>query len=847
MTIRKQSLVAILALVIPTAAWAQEEAAERFAYSGHITPAGQLTNDPASSKFNEYRDMKRGVFIKDFGLDFLDTETGRFAEIRGNSVFREDQNITVDFGKYSHWRLGLEWDELRHLLSKKAQTPYLDKGNGLFEVPATIPQETSGFVKDPVPSASNFTATNDSAISAYLLKYLHPTDLENDRRKGTAKFEYSLFDHWKFRMAYSLENRDGNKITYGPIGDRPPRTTNIQLTEPVDYKIQEFKFETDYLAENFQLNASYLLSSFSNNIDNMTWQNIYTSPSGTQETWTDTGGTTNRSYATYGKRSLSPDNKFHNVTATFGLDLPWESRLDGTAAFGFLRQDQTLLPYSTKATARSSTGGDGLAWNDAAKLPRATAKGEINTKLYNLDYTISPISRLNLRAFYRFFDLDNRTPEDQWWYVTQDTTGTTGSVNYVNKRKSVAYEYNQKNLGLDTSYGFDFWRTSLGLAYERERVERHHRAANTDENIYRLSLRTRPMDWLSFRTKYRFGDREIDGAYDTNSAAATYWYAASEVSGDNNDPQFIFENHPDTRVYDESDRKQHLFELHTMVNPIEKLDLGASYRLLRSDYNSNVTSTQPLANSTSSAVSSTDRTAQTPGDQLGLLNSSRKQWGVDFGYGVTDDLSFTAFSSWEHADAVQRGIEFDENKKGNPGAISASTELGPWTRKDSQWMAEVRDRTYTIGLGARYGLIPGKLNLTTDHTYAQGKVELIYSGFGAQSSVNPANTLADTYQFGFRTPPTVHHIRYTASVGAEYQVIEDMSVGLGYMFERYNIQDWQQEPNMPWFESVGTENFQRDSSAATATQWGNRLPNLGTYLAPSYVAHVGTVTLTYRF
>ena len=41
------------------------------------------------------------------------------------------------------------------------------------------------------------------------------------------------------------------------------------------------------------------------------------------------------------------------------------------------------------------------------------------------------------------------------------------------------------------------------------------------------------------------------------------------------------------------------------------------------------------------------------------------------------------------------------------------------------------------------------------------------------------------------------------------------------------------------------ETLLRDTSRSY--QWGNRLFNLGTYLAPGYDAHIGFVGLRYRF
>ena len=93
-------------------------------------------------------------------------------------------------------------------------------------------------------------------------------------------------------------------------------------------------------------------------------------------------------------------------------------------------------------------------------------------------------------------------------------------------------------------------------------------------------------------------------------------------------------------------------------------------------------------------------------------------------------------------------------------------------------------------------------------------------------------------------------LRYTPDtdvldVAVDYKLNARVSLGVGYVFDRYRIQDWQQEANAPWFESVGSEYLLRDTSRSY--QWGNRLFNLGSYLAPGYEAHVGYVTMSYRF
>jgi hypothetical protein len=585
-----------------------------------------------------------------------------------------------------------------------------------------------------------------------------------------------------------------------------------------------------------------LLSSFENNNDTLKWQNLFTSPTGDEEQW---GGSASRKVATYGRRALPPDNSYQNFSFNFGLDLPLESHFTSTADYGWLSQNEDLIAYSTVSTADSA--GDGLAWNNTAKLPRASAEAKINTKLYNFTYTINPINRLNLRTYYRFFDMDNNTPTDQWKYVTSDTVSTIGSVNYVNKRTNLAYAFDKKKYGLDTSYSIIFWRTNFGLGYERENINRSFREADTSENIYRVSVRTRPIRWMSLKSKYQYGNRTAT-EYDHEAGSAGYWYSASEAN-DNNDPLFSFENHPDTRRFDITDRKRTKFDLTGTFTAVADLDISGSYRYKKDDFDSRVHPTTPLLDYAGSrTITDVARNAQTSGTQNGLLGNSSNQYEVNTGYMPTEWLTLRVFVSREETTADQRGIEFNENNKVDPDNSGLVTsELGPWTRITSQWVSDIKDKTDTIGVEADLEIIPDKLTLNTDLTFSQGTVSILYEGFGTRSSLNPDNTLADTNQFAFRTPSEVNHNRYTFKANLVYQLIEKLSAGIDYIYESYDLVDWQQESDTPWAQSVGSEYFLRDTSSATSNQVGNRLVNMGSYLAPGYVAQLCAVSLSYRF
>jgi MtrB/PioB family decaheme-associated outer membrane protein len=837
---KKLWTIAALLLLLPAAALAQEEG--RVETSGQVTAGVQQVDlDPNSSKFNEYRDIEDGFYLYDLRFEGIDTESGRYLELKGTNLIRDDQYIRFRLGDYGSWGLEVERNEIPHRLSNKAKTPYIDQGDGLLTVPSPVLDAAIVGIPNNSANTADMLA-NDQATADWLATHLRKTDLGTQRDKTSATLQVSPLEDLKFRLTYSDERKDGSKITYGPIGNRPPNSLNIQFAEPIDYQTRELKFEAEYNRDRFQSLFTYLLSDFDNDIEDLTWQNIWAfdpeNPLGYTQA-SSAGGS--QRLATFGRRALAPDNRYHNATLSFGIDLPLASRLAATASYGKMDQDEDLLPYST-----TDFGSAVTAFSSTSVLPRTKADAEIETKLFNLDYTINPIDRLNLRAFYRYYDLDNNTDEDNWRYVTSDALpdadATSGNSTFKNQRTNLAYAYDQQNYGLDAIYNLALWRTTLGLGYEREEIDRDFREADTDENMFKASVRTRPADWISLRAKYLYGDREGDD-YNTFVTAQSYWYDPTSTTNADN-PAASFTNHPDMRKFDVIDRERNQFDIAATVMPLETLDLTASYNWREDDFDDGVNPTQPLANSVGPALSVEGQTRFTPGDQLGLLERETERYALDASYMASDRLTLNAFGSRETIESKQRGLEYNENNKLNPEARDG-LELGPWDRATSQWVARTDDETNTVGAGVGFEIVPGKLNFMTDYVFSRGKVDIDYSGFGAVSALDPTQALPDNHEFAFRDPSTVRHNQYTLNATLEYQVVRNLVFGLHYLFDRFSIDDWMQEADQPWFESVGSEFLLRDSS--DSHQWGNRLVNMGSTLGPSYESHVGYLTMTYKF
>lgn len=809
-------LIALLLLSAPCgAAHAQDTLAVRT--SGWISAGPKLAhNNSNSSKLTEYRDLSGNRFPLDLRINALRPK-GRFLDIAADNAMRRDQSLGLRTGKTGLWRVDLGWDEVPHNRSNKTYSPYSETAPGVLDVAQVIAMPLKRLA--PTTAQLPLVLRSDTLIAAFAQSFAQPVDLGTQSRKGTVGVRYDGIPGLDVSAGYTLRTKTGQHLSYGPIGDRPPRTLNIQFAEPVDYRTNDFKVGAEYNVGLYQLRAEYLLSEFQNGVDALTWRNVYaTPPAGSAvDTW-------DRLVSAYGRKALAPDNRYHNATFTGGANLPLDSRLTASASFGRMRQNNALLPYSYAPLTTLS-------------LPRTTANARMNTVSLSAEYAIVPVKAVSLRAFFRRFDLANETPSSQWQYVTSDVSNLDGSVTFLNKRVNEPIAWDRRNVGADATWRLGLWKTSLGLGFEREKVGRQHREVEeTVENILRASWRVKPMRWLSVQAKYLRGDRDA-GNYDWRSARESYWYTLAEAGTDNNNPQFTFENHPDMRRFDISDRRRDQLDLTAGLTPTGgKFSVSTTFKYRHDDFGSGVRPEQPLRGRLVA-----DSLATTPGDQLGLLNSQRRQLGFDLLYAPVERFSANASLGWDAGDAYQRGLEFNENNKQNPSAIATAT-LGPWTRAGNQWTAKTVDNTRYVGVGGTYGF-RSNVTLSANYTLSLSMLDIEYAGFGLTNF--DGSPLPPNNEFAFQTPPTAKHRSQAADLRLEFPVVRDVTMRLVYMYDEYRIRDWQQDPGTAQFESVNTELLLRDTSRSV--QWGNRLFNMGSLLAPDYTAHIVHVGLTYHF
>ncbi len=818
-----RNLIASLTLAaLPVVASAQGAAAKATpAPSGGQVTIGiqQVDNNTNSSAFTEYRDLRDGRTPIAFTYGAT-SASGLFFDFAGADVTRRDQSLGLSLGQPGVWRLKATWDELPHDMSNKAKTPFTSTKPGVLDVSQTMAITFKKLATSAADAPG--VVASDAIAAAYIQANARPVTLGTTSKDGAFQLQYSGIKSVNLSFGYTRREKAGNRIGYGPIGDRPPRTLNIQFAEPVDQSSGDLTMAAEIVKPRYQLRAEYLLSKFENEIDVLTWRNVWTSaPAGaTYDSW-------DRAVAVYGRRPLAPDNSYQSMMFSGGLALPFASRLTASIALGTMEQDGKLLPYAYQ--------------NDLLvdkTLPRSTTQGKHETTSFSAEYSISPLPQMNVRAFARHYGLANKTPKANWQYVTQDASNLNGTVIHHNKRINQPFAWDRQNFGLETTVRMPILKGSVVLGFEREDVGREYlEAKETSENIVRLAWNGRPAKWISVRARLLYGSLDA-GVYDWNTSTRSYWYTAAEVpSSDVNNPRFAFENHPDMRSFTMTDRKRDQADLTITVTPTSKFSVATRLKTRTDDFATDVRPVQPLIN-----LSVPDREARTPGIQLGLLKRAQQQLSFDVTYAPSERVGLNGSYGYDIGTSNMRSMEFNENNRTNPSTVNTAA-FGPWTRSSNNWTADFDDRNAFMNFGGTFELVPNKVTMVANYSNATADMDITYAGFGAVDYLGVP--FAANHEFSFNSPPPVEQRTQVIDLSLQTPLFGRMKAQVGLRNEKFTLDDWQQSAGTPMFESVGSELLLRDTSRSH--QWGNRLLNLGSYLAPSYTGTSVYVGITYGF
>lgn len=474
--------------------------------------------------------------------------------------------------------------------------------------------------------------------------------------------------------AYNQQQRWGRYYTGALMGLTGGNPRAVTLPERVDETTHTWDTALAYAADVLQLDLRYEGSHYVNHEDSVTWENAYLAPAA----WNPNSGFPpsapcfNDGNPTpgcgLGRKHQAPENWFHQVVASGGYNLPWNTRVTGNAAFGWMTQNDDLLPFTVNSALASPI-----------PLPRDRLDGQINTTLLNFQVNSRPIENTRIDLRYRFDDRDNKTPRDTYVYIRNDSEDQA-TIDSEEARRNRPYSYTQHHIDLEGGYTF-LPRTELTLAYDWTQTERDlQEAKRVWENGVGAEVYSRYLTWLTARAHYRHSWRD-NASY---KGVKPQWEGWSQEFLADFDPATDFENHPLLRKYymakAETDAVGALFTL----APIETVGIGINVDWAHDDFYD------------------TD---------VGLTERKTFATGIDVSWSPVERLFTHAFYNYERFVSRQDSWSFS----GNNAVPDSQNPARRWEGKD-------KDRAHTVGTGFHLDVIPERLGLDTQYlfSYVQG-------------------------------------------------------------------------------------------------------------------------------
>jgi MtrB/PioB family decaheme-associated outer membrane protein len=605
--------------------------------SGDLSLLGRFRSDDAKdSQYTQYRDPK--AVSGEFGLRY-EKQDRYFFSADGKNLGQDDVNLNFRGGRYGKIKGSITYDEIPHRFAFDVKTLYSGVGSDNLTLDDGLQTNLQGL-------------SGDSAAQARVLKNEFSNAATGDpdikRKKLSGDLELLALDPFSIRAEFSREEQDGTRPFFGSFG----LNSALEIFEPIDNETWSLKLIAEYAEKSYLLNATYYYQHFNNNEDTLTFDNPFRVDDAVGE-------------PSSGRIDLAPDNDYQNISIAGSYrDLPFDGRISANAAWGWMRQDDDLPPFTTNTALVNP-----INYSDRSSLPESEADVKVNTSLYNLKLNARPLSFVRVKGNLRHYDYDNKTDKIKFpdGYVESDAFPETPQLGAPISTLPSSYRKTKADLNL----GFDVWNnTRLNLDYTYNLTKRDNREVDKQtDNIYGGSIDTHPFYWSDMRASYHRTNTDIDD-YDVD----VYLESGQDL-----------QQLPGLRKYTQADIDRDRFEFMMNVYPFEPLAFSGSFSYGKDDYHDS---------------------------PYGLTDADYYSFSIDGDYTLSDELRFNVFYIYEKYKNKQKAQgEFDEDGDG----ISTVTD----------WKADGQDQINTFGGGINYIVLPERLDFDLKYSYAKvdGKID----------------------------------------------------------------------------------------------------------------------------
>lgn len=499
----------------------------------------------------------------------------------------------------------------------------------------------------------------------------NPVEIRSSRRRLDLGYWQSFRERWRVEVDASEERRDGNRLIGAIFGYTGGNPRGMLLPAVVDDTTQRLGSRLVYTDPGgHQLGMAWSGSFYRNDRESIEFDNAFAR----HPQWAPSTGYPGG----VGRIADYPDNTAQQLRAFGAWKLGEQTRLGADLAYGWMRQDDPLLPYTANPQLQVEQ-----------PLPVTRLDAEMRTAVASLRLVTRLFERLNLRIDYRYDDRDNRTPSLRWRIVGADSQNQRP---LEDTRINLPYSLRRQSLDVDGRWRLKgHQRLVGGLDFKREDRDDFAEVARLDEWGGSLGWRGRAGRDVRLRIDAEHRIRRFD---EYRGRAP---FRAGRLPGTVDADEF--ENHPELRKYNVADRDRSGIRVRVDVQPMPVVSLGLGAHYNSDDYDD---------------------------AQFGLDRAEVRTLTADFGWQFGDRLSLSGLFSSDRYKAGQSGRDW-------PG-FAPDLAFDP----ARNWWADHDDRVETASLSlawrdavpARrllaYMDIAGGVDLGVDfvHVSARGDIDV---------------------------------------------------------------------------------------------------------------------------
>ena len=772
--------------------------------------------------FRNYKDLKTGPYLDNFGVLAEKRDGARFFEAAGGGVGMHDQFYSLQFGRYNDWRVTTFYNETPQVFTTTYRSLWNGVGSGNLTLATLTPGGTTSAAATQTNIQNALAATDNS-------------QLEVVRKKAGVRYEAYLSNTWTFFASLTDEKKKGAQ-PFGNVYGGGGGGGNIEIPQSIDYDTLDFFAGVSFSDATSSFNLRASASLFRNDIDTMSVQNpLFITLNGTSGLAPTT--------FTQARFDLPPDNQAYNVKAEYARALPdlYRGNFTATVALGSMRQnDKLIAPTEFPLTGGTVTaGGASLAnmWNTPAALSRQTAEARIDTRLVDLGLSMRPANGLDVRGKVRYYETGNSMQYQscnpltgQWGRLLNDGSGlslaTANTAAGANPTGTSANAYNAVNCNLDAAralnlvpsagnipirsvpYDYKQLTTSVSADYRLGKAQSVNAAI--EQESFRREFRERDRTWED-KIKLGFVDRgTLDGMI-----RISYEYGRRSGSDYNSNPYEPFMSASlgptptannvgmstwlhtieQYRSFDLADRSQNILNGRVNYSFLPTLDGAMTLQLKDADFPSPYGRTGHQASN-----SLTFDLSYQAGSTAVVYGFATYQAGKMQQRGVQSNSCILGHTYYFYSNGQVQDVVTGAAAPPTPAGTSLVTTqniaAGNWSDicsvasatspqfpESRAWDVASKDRNSVLGVGFKYDL--GKAKLEGDFSRTLGRTQIGYTYNPAALGMSALQTaLAGS---GF-TDLTFAQTVFNASVLVPLK--KDLSLRVLVRYETGRIRDW---------------------------------------------------------